>query len=438
MDLRDLPSVDALAGDLSADFNLPRAVIISAARDAIGEARDAVRAGLPADPAATAAHHLRTLSSARLRAVVNATGVLLHTNLGRAPFEGTITPFFSNLEFDLEAGSRGKRGSYLHTLIASTVGAEAALVVNNNAGALFLALASLGGRDGRVAVSRGELIEIGGSFRLPDLMSASGVHLVEVGTTNRTRQSDFIGAPGTIEAVLKVHPSNYRVEGFTEEVPFSKMPEIANALGAPFIADVGSGLLDEAAPWIDGGPPQWLAGEPGVRQVLEQGADVALFSGDKLLGGTQAGIAVGSRGIIGRMAKHPIARAVRVNTETIASLTTTFEAYASGQAATIPFWEMATAPAGEIRRRTAEVLRDSGAIGTIVDGESLPGAGSVPGLTIPTPVLRLEGGDERVWTTLARHDPPVIASRRDGAAVVNLRSVPPSDDLIVASALAAI
>lgn len=437
MDFRDLPSVDALAGDLSADFDLPRALIVSVARDTIDEARDAVQSGSKGDPMLDAVRRLRTLSLSRLRPVVNATGVLLHTNLGRAPIEDTSAPFFSNLEFDLESGQRGKRGHYLHQLIAAAVDAEAALVVNNNAGALLLALAALAGRDGRVAVSRGELIEIGGSFRLPDLMAASGAHLVEVGTTNRTRQSDFIDVPGTVAAVLKVHPSNYRIKGFTEDVPFSKMPAIARHLGAPFIADIGSGLLDESTPWIHGGPPGWLDGEPAVRQTLAQGADVVLFSGDKLLGGPQAGIIAGRRSTVERLAKHPIARAVRVNTSTLSSLTTTFEAYASGAAAAIPFWKMATAPIEEIRRRTDDVLQASGAVGSIVEGEALPGAGSVPGLTIPTPVLRIDG-DERTWRLLAGHVPPVITSRRDGATFVNLRSVAPDDDSIVAAALASL
>jgi L-seryl-tRNA(Ser) seleniumtransferase len=438
VDLRDLPSVDALASGLSADFDLPRAVIVSVARETIDEARNAIRSGSPVDPTLDATRRLQALSSSRLRSVVNATGVLLHTNLGRAPIEDSRTPFFSNLEFDLESGQRGKRARYLHELIAATVGAGAALVVNNNAGALLLSLAALAGRDGRVAVSRGELIEIGGSFRLPDLMTASGAHLVEVGTTNRTRRSDFIDVPGTIEAVLKVHPSNYRIKGFTEDVAFSEMPAIARRLDAPFIADVGSGLLDESTPWIDGGPPEWLAGEPAVRQVLEQGADIVLFSGDKLLGGPQAGIAVGKASVVQSLARHPIARAVRVNTATIASLTATFEAYASGTAATIPFWEMATTPIEEIRRRTEEVLRISRAIGSIVDGESLPGAGSVPGLTIPTPVLRVDGDDERTWRLLADHEPPVVAARRDGATIVNLRAVSPNEDPIVAAALASL
>lgn len=438
MDPRDLPSVDALAGDLAGDFDLPRPLVVTVSRQAIEEARADLRAGSPADPVAIATNRLRDLSSARLTAVVNATGVLLHTNLGRAPTIGDDIPGYSNLEFDLPTGTRGRRSGYLAELIASTVGAEAALVVNNNAGALFLTLAALAGRDGRVAVSRGELIEIGGSFRLPDLMNASGVHLVEVGTTNRTRASDFTDAPGSVEAVLKVHPSNYRVEGFAEEVSFADMAKVARAISAPYIADVGSGLLDTAVPWIAGNPPPWLAGEPGVRQTLEQGADVVLFSGDKLLGGPQAGIAVGQREIIARMAKHPIARALRINSPTIAMLTSTFEAYATGAASSLPFWTMATAPAETIRNRTERVLTESGAVGTIVDGASLPGAGSVPGLTIPTPVLRLGGSEEQSWRVLADHVPPVVAARRDGATLVNLRSVQPDEDSIVAAALAAI
>jgi len=438
VDPRDLPSVDALAGDLTGDFDLPRPLVVTVSRQAIDEARSALRRGASADAAAIAADRLRSLSTARLQGVVNATGVLLHTNLGRAPTIGNDIPGFSNLEFDLATGARGKRSTYLNALISSTVGAEAALVVNNNAGALFLALAALAGRDGRVAVSRGELIEIGGSFRLPDLMSASSVHLVEVGTTNRTRASDFTDAPGSVEVVLKVHPSNYRVEGFTEEVSFADMATVAKAIGAPYIADVGSGLLDTAVPWIAGGRPPWLAGEPGVRQTIEQGADVVLFSGDKLLGGPQAGIAVGRRDMIGRMATHPIARALRVNSPTIAMLTSTFEAYATGAASSLPFWTMATAPIETILSRTERVLTESGAVGTIVDGASLPGAGSVPGLTIPTPVLRLGGSEEQAWRVLADHVPPVVAARRDGATLVNLRSVQPDEDSIIAAALASI
>lgn len=438
MDPRDLPSVDALAEELTSEFDMPRGLLVTVARQAVDEARTAIRSGSPTDPSDIAVLRLRTLSMSRLRGVVNATGVLLHTNLGRAPTLEAPSPGFSNLEFDLESGSRGRRAAYLNTLVASAVGAEAALVVNNNAGALFLALAAIVGRDGQVAVSRGELIEIGGSFRLPDLMAASGVRLVEVGTTNRTRPSDFIPAAGTIDAVLKVHPSNYRVEGFTEGVSYADMSDVAGEIGAPFIADIGSGLLDETVPWIPGGPPNWLAGEPAARQTLEGGADIVLFSGDKLLGGPQAGIAVGRRDLIEQMATHPVARGLRVNAPTIATLSATFEAYASGRAASIPFWAMATAPIDTIRDRTDAVLEASGVNGTITDGASLSGAGTVPGLSIPTPVLRISGREEHVWRTLADHDPPIVAARSDGATVVNLRSVAPDEDAIVIAAMTAL
>jgi L-seryl-tRNA(Ser) seleniumtransferase len=197
-------------------------------------------------------------------------------------------------------------------------------------------------------------------------------------------------------------------------------------------------LLDTATPWIAGGSPPWLAGEPGVRQTLDQGADIVLFSGDKLLGGPQAGIIVGRRDLVRRLATHPIARALRINSPTIAMLTATFEAYATGTASSLPFWAMATVPTETIRSRTERVLTESGVVGTIVEGASLPGAGSVPGLSIPTPVLRLGESEERTWRTLARHVPPVVAARRNGATLVNLRSVQPDEDAIVASALAAI
>lgn len=438
MEFRDLPAVDTLARDLARSSDLPKGLVTAVARDAIDEARDAIRAGGAPSPAERAAARLRVLASTRLRPVVNATGILLHTNLGRAPVPTTPRPTYANLEIDLSDGSRGQRATYLRTLIAATVGAEASLVVNNNAGALLLALAALAGRDGRVAVSRGELIEIGGSFRLPELMAASGAVLVEVGTTNRTRESDFTGLRDGIAAFLKVHPSNYRVEGFTDEVPFARMADIATERGVPFIADVGSGLLDASVPWLPDGPPSWLGDEPGVRQTLEQGAGVVLFSGDKLLGGPQAGIVVGREDLVASMARHPMARALRIDAHTIGSLTATFEAYAAGAGASIPFWAMAGTPEQALADRTEHVRRASGARGTVVEGESLPGAGSVPGRSIPTPVLRLDGDAEDAWAALASHDPPVVAARRDGATVVNLRAVLPDEDATVTSALASI
>jgi L-seryl-tRNA(Ser) seleniumtransferase len=269
-------------------------------------------------------------------------------------------------------------------------------------------------------------------------MAASGAQLVEVGTTNRTRRSDVTKVAADVDALLKVHPSNYRVEGFTEEVGFAEMADIAAGVAKPFIADLGSGLLDTRTPWLEGGPPRWLEGEPGARQTLADGADVVLFSGDKLLGGPQAGIAVGNAATIASMARHPIARAVRIGDRTIATLTTLFEIYAAGRGADIPFWAMATASNDTIEARAKTILEASNIDATVIEGEALPGAGSVPGHSIPTPVIRLGGSPEPIWRTLADHDPPVIASRRDGAVQVNLRSVLPSEDQIVTSALAAL
>jgi L-seryl-tRNA(Ser) seleniumtransferase len=289
-----------------------------------------------------------------------------------------------------------------------------------------------------VAVSRGELIEIGGSFRLPDLMEASGAQLVEVGTTNRTRRSDLTKVAADVDALLKVHPSNYRVEGFTEEVGFAAMADVAGSAGKPFIADLGSGLLDTRTPWLEGGPPAWLEGEPGARQTLADGADVVLFSGDKLLGGPQAGIAVGTRVAIDAMARHPIARAIRVDDRTIAALTSLFELYASGRGGDIPFWSMATASGAAIEARARAIIEAARIDADVIEGEALPGAGSVPGHSIPTPVIRVSGDPERSWSTLAAHQTPVIASRRDGAVHLNLRSVLPHEDPIVIAALASL
>jgi L-seryl-tRNA(Ser) seleniumtransferase len=326
----------------------------------------------------------------------------------------------------------------VRALAAALVGAPAALVVNNNAGALLLALAAVAGRSGRVAVSRGELIEIGGSFRLPELMTASGVRLVEVGTTNRTRIDDYERVIGHVDAVLKVHPSNYRVEGFTEEVGFGALADLTKAAGTPFIADIGSGLLDTGTPWLPGGPPTWLSGEPGAVQTLSQGADVVLFSGDKLLGGPQAGIAAGSQSVIARMSAHPLARALRVPGATLESLGEVLEMYATGRGSEIPFWEMASIPEADLEDRSRALLARSGASGTIVDGESLPGAGSVPGVAIPSRVIRLGGPPEATWQALLHHDPPIVASRRDGAVHLDLRTVDPRHDPLIATALASL
>jgi L-seryl-tRNA(Ser) seleniumtransferase len=322
-------------------------------------------------------------------------------------------------------------------LLRIVTGSEDGFAVNNNAGALLLALASVAGNGGKVAVSRGELIEIGGAFRLPDLMAASGATLVEVGTTNRTRLADYARVAESVDAILKVHPSNYRVEGFQEEASYADIAGLAHASGIPFIADVGSGLIDEAAPWMVAGDRKWLAGEPGVIQTVASGADLVLFSGDKLFGGPQSGILVGSTEAVDTAAKHPIARAVRLDGSAIAAVAGTLEIYADQRVLDIPFWAMASLTSADIEERARAVL-DGTTGADIIDGQSLPGAGSVPGATIPTRLIRLPGPADAAYAQLALHDPPIISSRRDDAAVIDMRSVMPSDDIHVADAVRAL
>lgn len=442
MDLSKLPSVDALVADLSEVFDLPVPMVTDAARRAVDTARAEIRAGRGADPITLASALLTDLESSRPRRVINATGVLLHTNLGRAPIAGatadrtsTILSSASNVEIDVRTGRRSKRHDYLDTLIPLVTHADAGFAVNNNAGALLLALASAAGTGGRVAVSRGELIEIGGSFRLPDLMAASGAELVEVGTTNRTRINDYAAVAGTVDAILKVHPSNYRIDGFAEEATYAELAQLSARHGVPFIADVGSGLIDERAPWLSGCDRSWLAGEPGVIQTIRSGADLVLFSGDKLLGGPQGGIIVGKAEAVARSKSHPIARAVRLDGSSIAAIADTFELYANQQVSRIPFWSMVCATLDDIETRSRAVIDGIDGSITIVDGASVPGAGSTPGATIPTRLIRLEGNADRTWSQLADAPTPVVTSRRDGAVYVDLRSVLPSDDGAVRAAL---
>ena len=443
MGLRDLPSVDALTQALvaEADIGLPESLVRVIVRDAIDEARDDIRSGNAADPVVIARPRVDRLAALRPTRVINATGVLLHTNLGRAPVSRAAADAgvrqhtgYGNLEFDLSTGARGGRGAYVSRLLATLTGAQKALAVNNNASALFLSLIAIAGR-GAVVVSRGELIEIGGSFRLPALMESSGARLAEVGTTNRTRLSDYSQAMADAALVLKVHPSNYRIEGFAEEVGYRDLARLAHEHAVPLVADLGSGLLDTRTPWLEGPPPAWLAAEPGVRQTLDAGADVVLFSGDKLLGGPQAGIAVGAARLIDVMKRHPVARAVRMDGSTGAALATTLEAYASRRGDDIPFWRMASLDYEALEVRHRKVLDESGTGGEIIESSSVPGAGSVPGEAIRSPAIRIATAPDPAWKHLATARPPIVVRRRDDALQVDLRTVEPSDDAIVAAAL---
>jgi len=405
---------------------LPHPVLVDIARAAI-EAGDVESAGPRADA------FRRTL----LTPVVNATGVLLHTNLGRAPLEHRQDAAAQTVEFDLATGGRGSRQRAVGQLFAQLCGTESAIVVNNNAAAVLLVLAALAeGRD--VPVSRGESVEIGGSFRVPDVMEQSGARLVDVGTTNRTRLEDYrraLDKPGVDAAlVLKVHPSNYRVEGFVEE---TSVRELAT-LGVPVVADIGSGLIDASCPWLSGPPPAWLAGEPAARQTLADGAALVTFSGDKLLGGPQAGIIAGRADLVERCQRHPLARALRPGGLVLAALQTTAMAYLHKRAAAdIAFWKMVDVPVETLRVRAEAVAAAVTGVHPTARAapmESLPGAGSAPGVTMPSYGVEIDGD---LLAPLRGHDPPVIARSRDDRTMLDLRSVDQSDDATIVAALTA-
>jgi L-seryl-tRNA(Ser) seleniumtransferase len=419
------PSVDALARDI-ADVGLPHPLLVDAARQAIA-------AGDPT----SARHRAEATARSLLQPVVNATGVLLHTNLGRAPVAVTADGRYANLEFDLASGRRGSRRHHAGALLARAAGAEDALVVNNCAAAVLLVLAALA-VERAVVVSRGELVEIGGGFRVPEVMAQSGARLVEVGTTNRTRRSDYAGAVDAENPalVLKIHQSNYRIVGFTESVDVRALA----GLGVPVVADVGSGLLGAATPWLASGPPAWMAEEPAVRQTLADGAALVTFSGDKLLGGPQAGVIAGRADLVERCARHPLARALRPGGLVLAALQATALAYLRRDGDAIPFWRMAAVPVGVLRAR-ADALSGGATTGggalssRVVDCESVPGGGSVPGLVIPSAGLALDGDHT---AALRACDPPVIARVHEDRTVLDLRTVDPADDAVVAKALASL
>jgi L-seryl-tRNA(Ser) seleniumtransferase len=400
-----------LARDL-ADTGLPHALLVDVAREAIA-ADDVESARARADAVATAL----------LRPVINATGVLLHTNLGRAPVAVQTEARYTNLELDLATGRRGSRSAHAASLLARACGAEAALIVNNGAAAVLLALSALA-NGGDVVVSRGELVEIGGGFRIPEVLAASGARLVEVGTTNRTRLADYSHV-GDATLVLKVHQSNYRIVGFTESVPVSQLGH----LGPPVVADIGSGLVDAACPWLVGGPPAWLRDEPAARQTLADGGALVTFSGDKLLGGPQAGVIAGRRDLVDRCARHPLARALRPGSLVLAALQETALAYLRRDGQAIPFWRMASVSVEELRARAAALV-----VGEVVACQAMPGGGSLPGLTIPSAGVALDGDHT---AALRAHDPPVIARMEEGRTICDLRAVDPADDVALGKALAA-
>jgi L-seryl-tRNA(Ser) seleniumtransferase len=414
------PSVDTLARSL-ASVGLPHPINVDIARQAIA-----------ADDVAGAVDRAEAFRRTMLTPVVNATGVLLHTNLGRAPVavDQTARPF--NVEFDLATGERGSRQRAVGQLFARLCGAESAMIVNNNAAAVLLVTAALAtGR--QVLVSRGESVEIGGSFRVPEVIEQSGAQLVDVGTTNRTRIGDYRRAIGRKNAdvamVLKIHPSNYRVEGFVEDTSIAQLA----TLEVPVVADIGSGLIDATCPWLPGGPPTWLADEPAALQSIAAGANLVTFSADKLLGGPQAGIIVGRTDLVEQCARHPLARALRPGGLTLSVLQQIALGYLSRRAAQmIPFWKMVVTPLDDVRGR-AQALADRVDGLSVVALESLPGAGSAPGATMASFGVSLAGDH---LGRLRAANPPIIARARDGRTWLDLRTVDTADDEHLASTLA--
>jgi L-seryl-tRNA(Ser) seleniumtransferase len=417
------PSVDKLARSLKAS-GLPHPILVDIARDAIN-------AGDYESAAARAEQFRRTL----LTPVVNATGVLLHTNLGRAPLAHQQAASAQTVEFDLSTGQRGSRQAAVGQLFARLCGAEKAMVVNNNAAAVLLVVAALAeGRD--VPVSRGESVEIGGSFRVPEVIEQSGSRLVDVGTTNRTRVSDYAKAIARADVdaamVLKVHPSNYRVEGFVEETSIADLA----TLGVPVVADIGSGLVDSTCPWLPGAPPAWLAGEPAAVQAIADGADLITFSGDKLLGGPQAGIIAGRADLVEQCLRHPLARALRPGGLVLAAMQTTALTYLDKRAATdIAFWRMVATPIDELQARAesmVDAIRLVHPSARVESTEALPGAGSAPGVTMPSVGVVIDGD---LLRPLRQFATPVIARSRNDRTSLDLRSIRPVDDQIVIDAL---
>jgi L-seryl-tRNA(Ser) seleniumtransferase len=429
MRLRDLPSVDKLLAEEPL-ASAPRPLAATAARAALEHARTAIRAGTdPGDVLASATAELARLGTPSLRRVLNATGVIVHTNLGRAPLSAAalarvteVGGAYSNLELDLTAGARGSRQDHVADALRRLTGAEAALVVNNNAAAVLLALASLA-EGGEVIVSRGELVEIGDGFRIPDVLAHSGARMVEVGTTNRTRAADYERAIGPdTAAILRVHQSNYRIVGFTAAVSTRDLARIAHRSSLPLVDDLGSGSLLE------------LGDEPTASASLAAGADLVCFSGDKLLGGPQAGIVVGQATLVERLRRHPLQRALRADKLTLAALEGTLALLDDPQRARgeIPVLRMLDEPVDEVRSRAHRLASLVG--GELEETVARVGGGALPLAELPSVACAVE---EELATPLRLGDPPVIGIVRDGRLLLDARTLRTVDIDDVARAVTA-
>ena len=429
MKLRDLPSVDELLRDARLAGE-PHGLVVAAARDALARARQEIAAGSePGDLAAAVTVALTAARAARLRRAVNATGVIVHTNLGRAPLAtaamervAEVGAGYSNLEIDVATGARGSRQDHVTPILCRLTGAEGALVVNNCAAAVLLALAALAeGRE--VVVSRGELVEIGDGFRIPDVLVRSGARLVEVGTTNRTRAADYEQAIGPATAMLlRVHPSNYRIVGFTERPSPGELAEVARRHGLPLVEDLGSGLL---LPFGD---------EPTAGAALAAGADLVCCSGDKLLGGPQAGIVVGRADLVERLRRHPLQRALRADKLTLAALEGTLQLYLDPERALreVPVLRMLTENVAAVRARAERLAAAAG--GEVEETVARAGGGTLPLAELPSFACAVE---EALAEALRLGDPPVIGVVRDGRCLLDCRTLTDAEADLVAVAVRA-
>ena len=441
---RNLPSVDRLLADERVrSIQALHEVVAGIARQALEAARRSVSEGKSAPDEGQIIENVLSLAEAvlrpSLRPVINATGVIIHTNLGRAPLSeetidamATASRGYSNLEFDLEAGERGSRYAHMEAALVRLTGAEAAMAVNNNASALLLTLSALC-RDREVIISRGQAVEIGGGFRIPDVMRQSGARLVEVGTTNRTYLRDYEGAiTEETRAIMRVHASNFRIIGFTESPGIESIARRAHEHGLLLLDDLGSGCLIDPRPF-------GLAHEPTVQESVKAGADLTLFSGDKLLGGPQAGVIIGRRSVIDDLRRHPLARAVRMDKATIAGLNATLLHYLRGEALEkVPVWRMIAMPLKEIERRAARWARTAGSSAKLVDGRSMVGGGSLPEESLPTKLLAIPGDGARlaeIARSLRTGDPPVVGRIEGDHLLLDPRTVHPDEDAALLKAL---
>src|SRR5271168_1377188 len=456
--LRQIPSVDELLGqprvaalagrmDRGLVVEVARAVLADLRARIAGEANLAAVALEPGSLEERITAEVERILARSLQPVINATGVILHTNLGRAPLAASVVEEFrrtatqyTNLEYDLEAGARGKRDVHTAELLTRLTGAEAAIVVNNCAAAVLVVLAALA-RGGEVIVSRGELIEIGDGFRIPEIMEQSGAILREVGTTNRTRIADYENAIGEkTRVMLRVHPSNFEISGFAEKPTLEELAELSQRVGIPLVEDLGSGCLVDIS--------EHGISEPTVRQSIEAGAGIVMFSGDKLLGGPQAGIIAGKKELIARVRRHPLFRALRVDKLTITALETTLGAYLRAAWDEIPALRMIRLTPPELKLRAENFLRElrpelplDEVELEIVDGDSLAGGGSTPSQSLPSKIIRIASA--RYSATKLEHrlrrapaGIPVIARVESDRLLIDLRTVMPEQEPLLLKTLA--